>query len=124
MISLAVHTGGMTERKPPGMSFENFVDKQIREATERGEFDNLPGAGRPIPGSGQPYDEMWWVKGLIRRERLGGEAMLPTSLRLRKEIEDLPEKVRRLRSEQSVRETVGGLNKRIEEWSRAATGQK
>jgi hypothetical protein len=38
----------MTERKPPGMSFESWVDKQIREATERGEFDGLPGAGKPI----------------------------------------------------------------------------
>jgi DnaJ homolog subfamily C member 28 len=28
--------------------FENPIDKILREARERGEFDNLPGKGRPI----------------------------------------------------------------------------
>jgi hypothetical protein len=103
------------------MSFESFVDKQIREATERGEFDNLPGAGQPIPGRGEPYHEDWWVKGLVQRERLGGGG-LPTSLRLRKEVEDLPETVRALRSERAVREAVAKLNERIAEWLRNPTG--
>lgn len=40
----------MTERKPLGVSFESWIDKQIREATERGEFQNLPGAGSLFPG--------------------------------------------------------------------------
>lgn len=39
----------MTERKPTGQSFESWVDKQIREAAERGELADLPGAGRPLP---------------------------------------------------------------------------
>ena len=112
----------MTERKPPWVSFENWIDKQIREATERGEFDNLPGAGKPIPGRGEPYDETWWMKGLIHREGLATAGMLPTSLRLRKEIEDLPETVRRLPSERAVREVVTKLNVRIADWLRAPTG--
>jgi hypothetical protein len=103
------------------MSFETLIDKQIREAAERGEFNDLPGAGKPIPGAGEPYDEMWWVKGLIRRERIGGDA-LPTSLRLRKEIEDVPETVRGLRSERAVREAVTKLNERVADWLRAPTG--
>ncbi|MEV0587999.1 DUF1992 domain-containing protein [Nonomuraea sp. NPDC050310] len=32
------------------MPFKTWIDRQIREATERGEFDNLPGTGKPIPG--------------------------------------------------------------------------
>lgn len=112
----------MTERKPPGVSFESWIDKQIREATERGEFDDLPGAGKPIPGAGQPYDELWWVKGLMRREKLSGEGALPVSLRLRKEIEDLPDRVRALRSERAVRDVVAKLNGRIAEWLRNPTG--
>ncbi len=44
----------MTERKPPGVSFETWIDKQIREAADRGEFDNLPGAGKPIPDLDKP----------------------------------------------------------------------
>jgi hypothetical protein len=29
---------------------ESLVEKQIREAQEQGEFDNLPGAGKPLRG--------------------------------------------------------------------------
>jgi hypothetical protein len=112
----------MTERKPPGISFESWVDKQIREATERGEFDNLPGAGKPIPGLDRPHDENWWLHNYLRREGLATEPLLPTPLRLRKEIELLPDTVRELRSEHEVREVVGQLNKRIMDWLRAPSG--
>jgi hypothetical protein len=30
------------------MAFERIVEAMIREAMERGEFDNLPGKGKPI----------------------------------------------------------------------------
>ena len=30
------------------MSIEKFVDEQIRRAIEAGEFDNLPGKGKPL----------------------------------------------------------------------------
>ncbi|WNI16501.1 DnaJ family domain-containing protein [Actinacidiphila sp. ITFR-21] len=39
----------MTERKPPGVSFESWTDKQIREAEARGAFADLPGVGKPLP---------------------------------------------------------------------------
>ncbi|MGK5171412.1 DnaJ family domain-containing protein [Geodermatophilus sp. CPCC 205761] len=39
----------MTERKPPGMSFETWVDQQLAQARARGAFDDLDGAGRPLP---------------------------------------------------------------------------
>jgi hypothetical protein len=29
--------------------FESLLDRQIRAAQERGEFDDLPGAGKPLP---------------------------------------------------------------------------
>ncbi|NKQ59295.1 DUF1992 domain-containing protein [Amycolatopsis sp. K13G38] len=109
----------MTERKPSGISFESWVDKQIREAAERGAFDDLPGAGRPLPGLRRPHDEMWWIKDKMRREGLSSDALLPESLRLRKEIERLPETVRALPTEQAVREVVSDLNRRIADWLRA-----
>ncbi len=67
--------------------YESLIDRQIREAQERGEFDNLPGAGKPLPGHGEEYEEDWWIKELIRRENITG--VLPASLRLRREVEDL-----------------------------------
>jgi len=30
------------------MSIEKFVEEQVRKAIEAGEFDNLPGKGKPI----------------------------------------------------------------------------
>jgi DnaJ-like protein len=90
--------------------FESWIDRQIREARERGEFDNLPGAGKPIPGL-KRQDENWWVKGLMKRENL--EPVLPTSLSLRKESEQLLDRVAQERTEEAVREIVTDLNERI-----------
>jgi Domain of unknown function (DUF1992) len=107
----------MTERKPPGVSFESWVEKQIREATERGAFDNLPGAGKPIKDLDKPYDELW-VKRQLRKEGASAEDLLPTPLKLRKEVERLPETVRDLRTEQAVRDVVAEINRRIMAWLR------
>ncbi|GAB3290818.1 DnaJ family domain-containing protein [Parasphingorhabdus pacifica] len=112
----------MTERKPPDISFETWVDRQIRTAQQRGEFDDLPGAGRPLPGLDKPHDELWWLKNYLHREELSTEALLPTPVQLRKEIGRLPETTRDLRSEQAVRETVDELNRRIVDWLRTPTG--
>lgn len=55
---------------PTSHRLESLADRRIREAMERGDFDDLPGAGKPLPDAGQPYDEMWWVKKWIAREQL------------------------------------------------------
>jgi hypothetical protein len=112
----------MTERKPPGVSFETWVDRQIREAQERGAFDNLPGAGKPLPDAGRPFDMDRWVVDWARREGLSAEAMLPEPLRLRREIERLPDAVRDLRSERAVRDLATDLNRRIADWTRRPVG--
>jgi DnaJ homologue, subfamily C, member 28, conserved domain len=91
--------------------FESWIDRQIREAQERGVFDNLPGAGKPIRGLDGRRDDDWWAKDLIRREKL--TMPLPTSLALRKEVEDLPETLAAERSEDVVRTLVDDLNRRI-----------
>ncbi len=93
--------------------FDSWIDRQIRDAQERGEFDNLPGAGKPIEGLDKRQDPDWWVKGLMERERL--TFVLPTSLALRKEIEDLPDTLSTEWSESTVREIVEDLNDRIVE---------
>jgi hypothetical protein len=46
----------MTEREPPGTSWETWIEAQIHVAIERGAFDNLPGAGKPLSNLGQEYD--------------------------------------------------------------------
>lgn len=112
----------MTERKPPGVDFESWVDKKIREAAERGEFEDLPGLGEPLRQGRR--DELWWIRDKVEREGLSTEALLPEPLQLRREIERLPESVRELRTEQQVRNAAETLNRRVVEWLRAPSGPR
>jgi Domain of unknown function (DUF1992) len=102
--------------------YESVIDQQIRKAEERGDFADLPGKGKPLPGLDGPDDENWWIKSWIRREGVPSEALLPTPLQLRKEAERLPETVRDLPTEEAVRAAVSDLNRRIAEWLRAPVG--
>jgi hypothetical protein len=111
----------MTERKPPEISFASWIDQQIHEAAERGAFDNLPGAGKPLPNRGRADDQAW-LRDYLRREGVSAEDLLPTPLRLRKEIERLTDTVPELASEQQVREVVAELNRQIAEWRRIPLG--
>ncbi|MFJ9848175.1 DUF1992 domain-containing protein [Streptomyces sp. NPDC101150] len=106
----------MTERKPPGAPFESWVDKQIREATERGEFAHLAGVGKPLPHLDRPYDELWWIKEKMHRENL---SCLPPSLVLRKEAEDALEKASHAPTEAALRRILTAVNERIREALRA-----
>ncbi|MFF8943404.1 DUF1992 domain-containing protein [Streptomyces sp. NPDC014864] len=99
----------MTERKPPGVPFESWVDKQIREAQARGEFDRLPGTGKPLPGD-TSYEELWWVKRKMVSE---GLSVLPPSLALRKEAEDALAAARAAPSERIVRKILTDINAKI-----------
>ena len=110
----------MTERKPSGMSFRSWIDQQISDAAERGAFDNLPGAGKPLPRHGD--DEQAWLRAYLEREGVSAEVLLPAPLRLRKEAARLAETVAALPSEQEVREAVAELNHRIKEWRRIPVG--
>lgn len=92
--------------------YESRVDRLIREAYERGEFDNLPGSGKPLPDRGELYDETWWLKEWVRRENLTGLA--PASLRIRKDAKDLMDSLTNVPSELAVRALVADLNERIE----------
>jgi hypothetical protein len=102
--------------------YESVIDQQIRKAEERGDFADLPGKGKPLPGLDGPDDENWWIKSWIRREGVPSEALLPTPLQLRKEVERLPETVRDLPTEEAVRVAVTEVNRRIAEWVRAPSG--
>lgn len=102
--------------------FRSVVDAQIRAAEERGAFDDLAGAGQPIPGLMDPDDHMWWLRGFIDREKVPTGAMLPPSLALRREVEKLPGTVRPLRTERAVRDHVEDLNHRIRRWIQIPVG--
>ena len=100
----------MSTRKPPGEGWESFVERQIREAQERGEFDDLEGAGKPIPDLHRPRDELWWVRKKLKAENL---SYIPPTLQIRKELEEARAQIERATSEQQVRRIVSDINERI-----------
>lgn len=105
-------------------NWEATVEARIRAAQEQGEFENLPGAGKPIPGRGEPYDESWWIKSFLEREKLPTDLLLPTPLQLRRRVEQVPDEVRDLPTEESVRAFVADLNAAIISWLRMPTGPR
>jgi hypothetical protein len=111
----------MTERKPPGMSPQDWVEIQIRQAEQRGDFEGLPGAGKPLKLAAA-HDPDWWVKDFIRRENIEADALLPPPVQLRKEKAQIPDKVATMRRESEVREYLQDLNARIRIQIRDATG--
>jgi Domain of unknown function (DUF1992) len=100
----------MTERKPPETSWETWIDEQIRVAREQGAFDNLPGAGKPLPNLDQEYDLAVWVKQLVHREQL---SILPPSLELLRKVEKELAAIEKLHDEATVRRRVAALNAEI-----------
>src|SRR6478735_1868496 len=97
-----------------------WVDLQIKQAMERGEFDDLPGAGKPLGDLGSPYDRDWWLKKLIEREQITG--VLPPALGLRKEDAELEALLDRQAREKDVRELLEDFNRRVIEARRQLQG--
>jgi hypothetical protein len=115
----------MTERKPPQMKFNTWIDQQVADAERRGLFDDLPGKGKPLnlkPGAADGDYGAQWVRDYAHREGVPVEEMLPTPLRLRREMERLAQTAGEFRSEAEVREAAADLNRRIVEWRRIPVG--
>ena len=89
---------------------DQWVDLQIQEAMRRGDFDNLPGAGKPIEGLGETHDPDWWLKKLVEREKI---SVLPPALQLRKDDAELDAQLDRHTAESEVRRIVEEFNARV-----------
>ena len=87
-----------------------WVEQQVQIAMQRGDFDNLPGAGKPIEDLGPVHDPDWWVKKLVEREQL---SVLPPALALRKDDAALVDELDRLTTEKEVRREVDEFNTRV-----------
>lgn len=103
-------------------SYESVVEQRIRDAQDEGKFDGLRGAGQPLRGLHRPDDENWWLRSYLDREGIPNDVLLPTPLRLRREIDRLPETVRDMTTEREVRDTVAALAARVAQWLRFPDG--
>jgi hypothetical protein len=107
----------MTERKPPGANVGSWIEAQIGAAMQQGAFDNLPGAGKPLPNSGRGYDPDRWIKQMLERE---GAAIAPPSLELRRQVEKELAAIGTLDDEAAVRLRIAALNAQIARFNATA----
>ena len=47
-----------------------IAEQKILVAIDAGEFDNLPGFGKPAAIVDEPYDPNWWIRRKLKREQL------------------------------------------------------
>ncbi len=87
-----------------------WVDTVVDQAIRRGEFDDLPLQGKPIPGLTGTYDPDWWLKRLVEREQITG--VLP-SAQLRRDDAELDATLDREASEERVRQILEEFNARV-----------
>ncbi|RKR75992.1 DUF1992 domain-containing protein [Frondihabitans australicus] len=115
-------TGGDADERPRPTAdqLRSIAKTSLDLAIERGEFDHLPLAGKPLPGLTGTHDPDWWIKAKIEREGLTGVA--PPALSLRTENEQLDDLLDTMATESSVRATVAGFNDRVVEARRQLTG--
>lgn len=97
-----------------------YVETALQQAFRRGDFDNLPGKGKPLPELGGTHDPDWWIKRKIQSENLTG--LGPPALTLRTEAAQLESRLDALHSEADVRQVVEDFNARVREARRQLLG--
>jgi hypothetical protein len=105
------------ERPKRPLSWNLLAEERIQSALEEGQFENLPGFGKPIPGIDEPHDELWWVKDKLKREQISS---LPPALAIRLDVEKTLERIASATMEAAVRQEIAALNQRIRKASFAA----
>jgi hypothetical protein len=97
-----------------------YVETSLQQAIRRGEFDDLPGAGKPLEWLGDHHDPDWWIRRKIQTEQLTG--LGPAALTLRVESAELEQTLDALRREDEVREALEDFNRRVIEARRQLLG--
>jgi hypothetical protein len=116
-------------RRIPFGQFESWIDRQIRQAQERGDFDNLAGKGRPLGPPDQ--SEVFAGDDALGLRLLKNNEALPAWIELNKEIAAdeavcgrilayytaEPDRERRGRLADDYRRRAGELNRKIEHYN-------
>lgn len=97
-----------------------FIETAIQVAIRRGEFDDLPGAGKPLEGLGTHHDPDWWIRRKIETENLTG--LGPPAILLRTEDRELNDQLDLLGRESDVRDVLDDFNRRVREARRQLQG--
>ena len=92
------------------LGYQKIVERKIKEAEERGEFDNLPGKGKPMEKD--DYDKV--PSDLrIAYKILKNSNCLPPELELRKEIRNLEDMLENIPDEKEKYRQIKRINLKI-----------
>jgi hypothetical protein len=97
-----------------------YVEISIQQAMRRGDFDNLPGTGKPLTGLTDTNDPDWWIRRKIEREQITG--LGPPALTLRTENAALDARLDTVFTEHEVRDILADFNRRVIEARRQLLG--
>ena len=98
------------------------VEAQIRAAQARGEFDDLPGKGKPLHVP-EVHDPDWWVKSYVKREGIDTSVLVHPTIALRREADTFPDALATLTTEEQARAVLEDFNRRVAaEWRRPVRG--
>jgi len=97
-----------------------YVELRLQQAMRAGDFDDLPGAGKPIENLGEVHDPDWWIRRKIEREKITG--LGPPALTLRTEDAGMDARLDAITSEREVRDTLDDFNRRVIEARRQLLG--
>lgn len=89
------------------------VESALDRAIKRGDFDDLPGLGKPLSGLHSSSDPDWWIKQKMDSEGINGVAR--PAFQLRKENAVLEDTVDAFSTESDVRDYLSGFNARVRE---------
>jgi hypothetical protein len=89
------------------------VESALDKAIKRGDFDDLPGLGKPLTGLHGSSDPDWWIKHKLDDEGISGVA--PAAFQLRKENAVLDDTIDAFTNESDVRDYLAGFNARVRE---------
>lgn len=98
------------EKPKRPLSWNLLAEERIQAALADGQFENLSGFGKPIPGIDEPHDDLWWVKDKLKREQL---SFSPPAIAIRVDIEKTLASLDSLQTEIAVRQAIAALNERI-----------
>jgi hypothetical protein len=90
--------------------YQKIVEKKIKEASEKGEFDNLPGKGKPLvldDENGIPEDLRLAYKVLKNAD------CLPPEIELRKEIRQMEDMLENIPDEKERYRQIKKINYKI-----------
>ncbi|MBO0980863.1 DUF1992 domain-containing protein [Microbacterium sp. SD291] len=116
----AAEEGGAAPGAGAAVDRAAFIETAIQLAIRRGDFDDLPGAGKPLEGLGTHHDPDWWIRRKIETENLTG--LGPPAILLRNEASELDDQLDLLGREEDVREVLADFNRRVVEARRQLLG--